>query len=670
MDFHDFQLGAPYYPEHWPEGQWAKDARWMRELGLTVTRMAEFAWTLLEPEEGAFDWGWLDRGIETFAAEGFKILLGTPTAAPPMWLSQRYPETLPVDDQSRRRRPGGRRHYCPNSPDYQRLTRAIVRAMAERYGGHPAIVGWQIDNEFGGSGSARCYCEQCAAAFRVWLRDRYGTLDALNARWGAVFWSQIYRAWDQIQPPILTNNAPNPAHQLDYWRFMSDSFVRYQQLQVDVLRAAAPGQALTTNLMGLFTPINYWKLAASLDFVSWDSYPTGYSHDRWGPQTRTPGDPLPPYAWDVGDAAIFGLAHDLMRSLKPGAPVWIMEQQPGMINWGSINPVIRPGTPRLWCWHAVASGASGIIFFRERAARPAQENYHTGLLKHDGTPDLGYHEVAALQTEREQLQAVARAPLTAEVALVYDYDDLWALQIQPHRKDFIYQRLVFVWYAALQQAGIQVDLVPGDRDVSGYKLVIAPCAHLADEAQAARWQAYVEAGGALVLGIRSGVKTRDNAFTDAWLPGPFRPLTGARVLHWGPLPDGVRFGLDSAVDGLAGPGAGFWVEALQLSGDRFTRALASYTDGPWAGAAAISERRSGPGTCTYVGLWPTRAQADALVRRWAEALGLTRVADLPSGVVATRRGAQTIVLNFTEQEQIVRVGEQVRRVAARGVDLV
>jgi hypothetical protein len=253
------QFGVCYYPEHWPEARWAEDARQMRALGLSIVRIAEFAWSRIEPQEGRFAWEWLDRAVATLSAAGLKIVLGTPTAAPPAWLSRGYPDTLPVDEQGRRRNFGSRRHYCPNHPAYRRFSRRIVSLMAAHFAAHPAVVGWQIDNEFGGGGTARCYCEHCADAFRRWLQARYGTLEALNQAWGTVFWSQEYSAWEQIGPPILTGSAANPSHTLDYYRFASDSWVDYQQMQLEALGPhRRADQFATHNGMGLFfTALDY-----------------------------------------------------------------------------------------------------------------------------------------------------------------------------------------------------------------------------------------------------------------------------------------------------------------------------------------------------------------------------------------------------------------------------
>ncbi len=668
------RLGVDYYPEHWPEERWATDARLMRDLGLQVVRLAEFAWAKLEPAEGQFDWSWLDRAIDTLSAAGLEIILGTPTAAPPAWLVAANPEILPVDAQGRRRHFGGRRHYCVNSPTYREHTRRIVTAMAEHYAGHPHLIGWQIDNEWGGGGTARCYCPACEAAFRRWLQRRYGSLEALNAAWATVFWSQTYTAWEQIDAPILTGTAPNPSQLLDYERFATASFAEYQQLQIDLLRAISQRPAanatpfITHNFIGHATDLDYFRLAAPLDFVSWDNYPTGNA-DRLRATLYGPEQPPAGYAYDVGDPLITGFIHDLMRGLK-NRPFWIMEQQPGHINWGAENPGIRPGTVRLWTWHAVAAGAEAVLYFRWRACRFAQEQYHAGLLRHDATPDVGYEELRTLQTERPQLEALAAAPLTpAPAALLFSYEDLWAWRAQPHRPGVSYLSHLFVFYRALQQLGFPVDLRPPEADLTAYPLILAPTLHLENEALAAHLIACAEAGATVLLGIRSGFKTPSNLVTDRPLPGVFRALTGATVTAWQALPSGIRWPLDSTLPGLTGEAA-YWAEALRpLSESTDTRptALVRYASGPYTGQAALLERELGAGRVLTLGWYPTLAQAEALITYLASITGVEPLAELPAGLIAARRGSQTILLNFTDQLLTAQVGRHAVTVPPRDV---
>lgn len=385
------RFGVCYYPEQWPEERWALDADMMRALGIDIVRIAEFAWAQIEPTENEYQFGWLDHAVAALAAAGLDVVLGTPTAAPPAWLSHSYPGTLPIDSQGRRRNFGSRRHYCPNSLRYQELTQKIVAALADRYSQSPEVIGWQIDNEFGGGRTAICYCESCVKAFRFWLKQKYHNLSKLNQAWGTVFWSQTYSAWNQISAPTLTGSAPNPSQVLDYQRFASDSWVQYQKIQVDLLRAHVDQsqQFITHNMMGLFfSDLNYFDLAVNLDFVSLDNYPTG-GIDRIR-EVLYLKEPAPDYfAADAGDPLLTNLELDLIRGLK-ARPFWIMEQQPGPINWSIYNTGIRHEAVRLWTWQAVAQGADTVVYFRWRPSIYAQEQYHEGILKHDASPGIGY----------------------------------------------------------------------------------------------------------------------------------------------------------------------------------------------------------------------------------------------------------------------------------------
>jgi beta-galactosidase len=662
------QFGVCYYPEHWPETRWAEDARQMRTLGLSIVRIAEFAWSRLEPQEGRFDWDWLERAVAVLDAAGLKIVLGTPTAAPPAWLSRGYPNTLPVDEQGRRRNFGSRRHYCPNSPEYRRFTRRMVTEMAARFAAHPSVIGWQIDNEFGGGGTARCYCEHCAAAFRNWLQRRYAALESLNQAWGTVFWSQEYSSWEQIGPPMLTGSSANPSHLLDYYRFASDSWVDYQQMQLAALQPhRRSDQFATHNAMGMFfTALDYFRLAAPLDFISLDNYPTA-GPDRIRGELYGEESPPAHDAPDAGDPAITGFELDLARGWKD-APFWIMEQQPGHVNWGWYNPGVPPETVRLWTWQAVAAGAEAVVYFRWRSTLFAQEQYHAGLLKHDATPDVGYRALELLAGEREQLERLASGPVQAQAAILFDYNDLWALQLQPHRRGFSYLRLAFTWYRAFQRLGIPVDIRPYDADLNRYRLLVAPSLHLGDAGNAARLEAYVQNGGLLLVGLRSGFKTPSNLVTDQPLPGVFSRLCGVHVQAWQALPPGVSFRLEG-VPALSNLEAGLWAESLAAQAEGVELPL-RYASGPFEGQGALSMRPLGKGVCGYLGWHPTAEQAAELLAWLAGRAGVGRLAELPPGLVAQQRAGQTVLLNFTESLLSAVVKGELVEVEPRGVRLV
>lgn len=661
-------IGICYYPEQCHESRWDTDSQLFRDAGITIARMAEFAWAKMEPRPGEFEFAWLDRAIETFAKHGFRIVLGTPTAAPPPWLSRAHPDSLPVDEFGRRKNPGARRHYCPNSVTYRQYTERIVRAMAERYAADERVTGWQIDNEFGEGNTARCYCENCATAFRAWLENKYQTLDALNDAWGGVFWSQTYHAWSELGAPVLLGaHPPNPSHALDYFRFASDAMCDYQQLQISILvetlqqmlvwhsqtitrrNACTAEQFITHNFMGLFSDINYFKLAEPLSFVSWDSYPTG--HAEHGQSVLADADNAV-YSQDAGAPLLTQMMHDSIRGHKNGAPFWVMEQQAGYVNWGEYNPAPRPGILHLWLWQNFAAGADTTVIFRDRAVDLAQEQYHSGLLNHNHSFAQGYTDLVAFKEQRALMQSLQDTRVQNDAAFVFSYDDSWALQLQPHRKDFSYRNLVFTYYAALLRAGVPCDIVSRDADLSRYKLVLAPSLHLADQALAARLLEYVEGGGTLALGIRSGFKTMTNRVTTDSLPGALRGLVGARVTSWQSLPPNVTQPVALMWRGWQTVSAARWVETLEIE---TAGAIAQYTGGPLDGQTAMTANVAGNGLVFYVGWMPDQPQADALVGMLTAKAGVQPVGMLPPGVVAGRRVRENesflVLMNFTDAEK-------------------
>ena len=668
------KLGVCYYPEQWPQWRWPIDAKLMRQTGLSLVRIADFAWTLMEPREGEFIWNWLDQAIDVLAAEGLQVILCTPTASPPPWICRANPDILPVDAHGHRRRPGSRRHYCPNSPTYRQHVVRIVNALASRYGEHPAVVGWQIDNEFGCHDTARCYCEMCAASFRSWLEAKYGTIDALNDAWGTVFWSQIYGDWSEIDPPNLTIAESNPSHVLDYSRFSSDAFVTFQQLQISTLRLHIPErQIVMTNFMSRFADLDYYKLASPLDFVTMSSYPTGHAESK--PSLYMPDNLQPNFAYDVGDPYITSLGHTLMRGFKMHRPFWVMEQQCGNVNWSSYNTGVRPGTVRLWTWHALASGAEAVLYFRWRAGLFAQEQFHSGLLHHDASPAVGFTDLEMMNADRSLMSEITSVPHKAQIAFLLDFDSLWAVRLQPHHPDFDYMRHLFVYYRALQRLGLPADIVSVDADLSTYRLVMLPTAFLATEQQAHSLQSFVEVGGTVMFGVRSGFKTTSNQVTDQPLPGLFRDLVGATVTDWHSLPPGVSYDLDTRIPGLVGSAA-IWAEALNpvmpatQSMANNLRILAHYISGPFSSNAALVEHKVGAGKAFYLGWYPNDVQAEALMAHLASQANIIPLAELPEGLIVSQRGNHLILLNFTDEPLMATAQGQTILVGPRDVEVV
>lgn len=630
-------FGVDYYPEQWPEERWAEDARLMQEAGFNVARLAEFSWALLEPEEGRYNFDWLDRAIGILAERGIKIVLGTPTAAPPPWLIISYPDVLPVDEHRRVKGPGTRHHRCANSPAYQEHTRRIVTAMAERYGRHPNVIGWQIDNELGCHDTARCYCERCATAFRRWLRERYEDLEALNEAWGTAFWSQVYYSWEQIHLPWAAPAQHNPGLLLDFYRFSSDSWVSYQQMQIDILRRLAPGQFITHNLMppALFDLLDYHKLAAPLDFASWDNY------HFYG---ATP--------------AIIASSHDLVWGLRQ-SNFWVMEQQAGQINWSVYNPALRPGEVRLKTYQDIAHGADGVVYFRWRAALSGSEQYHSGLLDHAARPTRGYREAQSIGEELKRLapflEGTAPRP---QAAILYDYESRWVLEMQPHNRELTGLASLRAYflnvYDAFYRRNVPVAFVHPLADLNAYRLVWAPALNVVSEEVASHLAAYVKGGGTLVLGPRAGFKDGCNRVVAQPLPGLLAEMAGATVEEFDSPPpevvNSVRFG-----DGPEIP-VSLWKEVLA---PEKAQVWAEYTQDYCAGRAAVTVNRCGKGQVIYLGTLGEAALYDALLERLLPQAGLAPLLNTPPGVEAVARESLGLkrrvifLLNHTPKEQKV-----------------
>jgi len=570
-------LGVDYYPEHWPEERWPVDAALMADAGLNIARMGEFAWSRLEPEEGRFDFAWLDRAVAILHERGIMSVLGTPTAAPPAWLIQKHPDILPVDHRRQPKAFGMRRHYCPNNTHFHDATRRIVAALADHFAANPAVVGWQIDNEFGCHDTTRCYCDACVAAFRLWLRKHYGTLDCLNSAWGTIFWSQQYTDWAQIPLPWLSVEqqlAHNPSLLLDFFRFASDAIVAYQGMQVDILRDLCPQHFVTHNMMGLFDEIDYFDLGVELDFASFDNYPN-YA------------DASPHWT---------GMALDVTRGIR-ACNFWVMEQQAGPTGWRTLAPTPRPGLIRCWTWQAVAHGADAVLFFRWRTSRFGTEQLWHGILDHDGEPRRRYREVQQIGREvREHAAQWSASCPRNEVAFILSYQQDWALQIQPHNLGLTYWGEVYRLYQPLRKLGVGVDFIAPESRFSGYKLIVAPLLLLMDEPLACKLRDYVERGGTLIGTFRSGVKDCANAVTDRPLPGLLAEVFGIRVAEYdampGATPNYVSF------EGREGRYvAKLWADVIELRG---ARALATFTGDWYAGSPALTANSLGAGTACYL----------------------------------------------------------------------
>ncbi|MDO8881682.1 beta-galactosidase [Pseudotabrizicola sp.] len=593
-------LGVCYYPEHWPEPQWEEDAARMAALGLTWVRIGEFAWARMEPVPGAYDWGWLDRAIETLGRHGLQVVLGTPTATPPRWMIDRHPDMLAVDAQGRPRGFGSRRHYDFSHRGYRGECTRIVQAMAERYGRNPHVAAWQTDNEYACHDTVLSYSPAALSAFRDWCAQRYQSTDALNRAWGNVFWSMDYDRFDNIGLPNLTVTEANPAHVMAFRRFASDEVVSFNRLQTEIIRRHSDAP-IAHNYMGRVTDFDHFDVGADLDIASWDSYPLGFLSDRL---EATP-DHKRRFVRQ-GDPDLQAFHHDLYRAVGRGR-WWIMEQQPGPVNWAPYNPDPLPGMARLWAWEAFAHGAEAVCYFRWRQAPFAQEQMHAGLLRPDSVAAPAHDEAA--QVARELASQPEQGTALADVGLVFDYASAWAWQTQPQGRDFDYFRLVFHIYKGLRRLGLNVDILPPDTaDLSGYPLVMAPgVATLSDSLLAA----LAAHQGQSIIGPRSNAKTIEFA-TPVPMP-PNLPGLNATVMRVESLPPDVPVPL------AAGGNLRHWREKL----DTTAQVIEQSADGFPALIVA--------GGLHYLAGWPDDVALDRILTAACHRAGL-KTTTLPDGL--------------------------------------
>jgi beta-galactosidase len=613
-------LGVCYYPEHWPEEWWARDAARMREAGISYVRIAEFAWSRYEPQRGQFDWGWLDRAIEVLGKAGLRVVLGTPTCTPPKWLVDENPDIIPFDAQGRPRGFGSRRHYTFSSEAYWRESRRIVEILSSRYGSNPHVVGWQTDNEYGCHDTILSWGPEDLKGFRRWLRTQYQSPAQLNEAWGNAFWSMDVQSFDDVALPNLAVTETNPAAKLDFWRFHSQQVVGYNRMQCDIIRANSPGRWITHNMMGFFNDFDHWAVGDDLDFACWDSYPVGFTE-------RFPFSEEDHIKWaETGHPDIAPFFNDLYRCIGRGR-YWVMELQPGPVNWAAWNPVPKPGMIRLFTWEALAHGADVVSYFRWRQAASGQEQMHAGL-NLPGQHDWSQGGREAAQVGKE-LVALGELPTSrrAEVAIVYDYEASWIIRIQPQGKDFDFSELMFRWYEATRRLGVDVDFLRPGADLTGYKLVLVPTMpHVNDAAE----RAFAGADGLVLYGPRTGSKTRHHAIPANLPPGPLARLVEARVLEVSSL----RPGLVNKVGGQMQGGAIRWREELEPNG---TEILATFENGSAAFIASDNHH--------YLACWPDAELLGSVIAFATRKAGVATL-DIPEGVRIRHRGNLLFAFNY------------------------
>ena len=625
--------GGDYNPEQWPEHVWAEDVRLMREAGVNLVTVGVFAWAWLEPQPGGYEFGWLDRVLELLRRNDIAVDLATATASPPPWFSHRYPKSLPVDRDGRRRWYGSRQSFCASSAEYRDAALHLVDQLASRYYDHPALAMWHIHNEYG-CHNLTCYCDTSAAAFRSWLRARYGDLAGLNEAWGTAFWSQRYTDWAQVLPPRATTAIGNPAQELDFRRFSDDALFALCTAERELLRQITPNIPATTNLMaGMFTGLDYWRWARALDFVSTDHY--------LRPTNTAPHVDL-------------AYSADLARSLGRGRPWLLMEHSTSAVNWQQRNLAKAPAQLLRNSLAHVARGSDGALFFQWRAARSGAEKWHSAMLPHAGTDSRVWREVVALGTALRRLAPVASSTVDAEVAVVFDYPSGWAAEARAQPSvDMRSFDEVRRWYGALWRAGITVDFAPPGAELSRYRAVFVPALYLVSDADAANLTSYVDNGGTVLVGPYSGIVDECDRVRLGGYPGAFTDLLGVRVEEFYPLPEGRSVKLSGGSVGE------IWRELGRSTG---AEVLESYVDGPVAGAPAVTRN----GRACYVGTRLDEPSLDRLIGQVCAAAGAVPVLpDRPPGLEAVRRRHA----DGTAYLFLVNHADTAATVAAAGTDL-
>lgn len=635
--------GGDYNPDQWPEETWLEDMRLFKLAGINIVTLPVFSWAKLQSAEDTYCFEWLDKVLDLIAANGLYVCLATPTAAQPAWMSLRYPEILPVDIEGRKRAHGARANFCPNSRIYRDFSAKMARKMAERYHDHPALLLWHIGNEYG----AYCYCPNCAAAFRLWLKDRYGTLTELNRCWNMSFWGHTVYDWDEIVPPSYLNEMGKldimgypreytcfQGISLDYNRFMSDSILACYLGEYRAIKEITPRIPVTTNMMGTYKPLDYFKWAQHLDWISWDNYPSAKD--------------------SMGNIA---LRHDLMRGLKNGQPFMLMEQTPSQQNWQPYNQLKRPGVMRLYSYQAIAHGADTVMFFQLRRSIGACEKYHGAVIDHVGHENTRvFQECARLGAELKGLgDKILDSRMKSKAAILFDWENWWAVEFSsgPSR-DLKYVEQVEKYYQAFYNMNIAVDIVPPGADLSRYGLVIAPVLYMVKPGEARRIERFVEQGGTFVTTFFSGRVNESDLVTLGGYPGELRKVLGIWAEEIDALyPDQKnRMVMTEPLGELAGEyECGLLCDLIHLEG---AKALAVYGRDFYAGRPVLTENKLGNGKAYYIASDPEPGFIQSFLKYLCKDQKIQAPLETVPGVEVTRRIKEnlefTFVLNHNDFE--------------------
>jgi beta-galactosidase len=591
-------FGADYYPEHWvfpyagtadnPEGAWERDAALMVKAGINVVRIGEFTWGLCEPEEGKYDFLWLRRVMDIMGHHGIQVVLGTPTAAPPVWLAKKHPEILPLDEFGRVKHEGTRRAVCLSSDVFWDYSKRIVTAMVEALGDHPQLIAWQIDNSIGGNDTEFAFNEATREEWHFWLQAKYGTIERLNEQLGLRFWGQTVTAWDQVPMPMHAPAMHNPALLLDWNRFSSDTMVQFVKMQADLLREKCPKHPVTVTMRAFLRQYDHFDMADVVDFVSIESNVVMKSKTA-------------ELACDV----------DMLRSLKKSGirtpdgdfGFWAMEQKVGQVSTQDVNSLLQPGLIRLFTYQVVSRGASGILYFRWRQPRIGSEKFYGAIIPHhvEGNNRV-FMEISQIGEELKLLApSLKDTRVVSEVCILYSHENDWSLQ-QPNQpnKYFSLREHIQLIYNALHDRNIPVDFARPSEDISQYKIVFAPSLHVFSPAEADRLKLYVQNGGTLVSTFNTGLVDQHHIAPDTGFPGDMTDLFGLEVLEFDPIPPGEENHLTfkGAFPTSHLHPARLWCDIIE---PKDCQVLAVYSKGFYASRPAMTMNNFGLGRAIYIG---------------------------------------------------------------------
>lgn len=606
--------GGDYNPEQWDEATWEEDMRMFKLAGIDTLTVNVFSWAKLQPAEDVYDFSQLDKIMEMCKANGMKVVLATSTAAHPAWMAKKYPEVTRVEPNGMKRKFGARHNSCPNSPIYRKYSVALAEKLAERYQNYDNIIAWHISNEYGGE----CVCENCATAFRQWLKKRYGTIEKVNKAWNTSFWSHTFYDWDEIEPASSLTEEWNYGTRtnfqgisLDYKRFNSDSIMDCYILESDAVKKYTPNIPVTTNLMEFYKTLDYQRWAKHMDFVSWDSYP----------------------AWNYTPARM-ALNHELIHGLQDGKPFVLMEQTPSVTNWQEFNALKRPGVMRLWSYQAVAHGSDSIMFFQMRRSIGACEKYHGAIIDHVGTENTRvFREAAALGAE---LKVIGDKTLgtcnPSDVGILFDWNNWWAAELSSGPTTLLrYVDEVSNYYQALHDSNVSTDIISVDTDFSKYKVIIAPVLYMVKPGLDEKIRQFVKNGGTFLTTFFSGYVNETDLVTVGGYPGKLRDILGIWVEEIDALPpgnvnhftwNGVQHEATLLCDLLHSEGA---------------EVLTTYDEDFYAGMPVLTCNHLGKGKAYYMATRPDGDFYAKLMKLLCDEQGVAPVMETPAGVEAALR---------------------------------